>query len=168
MVIFSFLLGIALLVMGKRLFWFCIGGIGFIFGFDFAEQMMHGQHQSVIFLIALLVGILSAMIAIFFQKFALLATGFFGGGYLLIELLQIFGIRTASYHWIVFIGGGVVGALLISFLFGWTLIIFSSLMGSFLILKTVHLGPPVSALLFSALTMLGILIQTGLLKKSPP
>jgi hypothetical protein len=164
MIVLKFVLGIALLVMGRRMFWLCLGGIGFIFGFDFAEQMIHGQPQSIILIIALLVGILSAMTAIFFQKFAIFVTGFFGGGYLLIEFLKILGIRTDNYHWLIFIGGGVAGAILIGILFGWTLIVFSSLMGSFLILKTVHSGPHFSELFFILLMMVGIVIQSGLLK----
>ena len=77
MALFRLLLGIALLVMGRRLFWLFLGGVGFVFGFDFAERMVHGQSHSVIIIIALFSGALGAMVAIFLQKFAVIVGGFF-------------------------------------------------------------------------------------------
>jgi len=167
--LFRLFLGIALLVMGGRLFWLFLGGIGFVFAFDFAERTIHSQPHSVILIIALFAGALGAMVAIFLQKFAVLAGGFFAGGYLLIELLKTLSVRIGDYHWLLFIAGGLVGAILMSVVFGWTLIIISSLIGSILILQTFHFGHQLSDLLFIGLGILGIVIQAGLTReKSPP
>ena len=114
MALIRLLLGIALLIMGRRLFWLFLGGVGFVFGFDFAERMIHGQSHSIILMIALFSGALGAMVAIFLQKFAVVGGGFVAGGYLLIELLKILGVRTGDYHWFLFIAGGLVGAFLMS------------------------------------------------------
>lgn len=168
MALFRFILGIALLVMGRRLFWLFLGGVGFVFGFDFAERMVHGHPHSVILIIALFSGALGAMVAIFLQKFAVVAGGFFAGGYLLIELLKVLGVSTGDYHWIFFIAGGLVGAFLMSAVFGWTLIILSSLIGSILILQTFHFEQQLSKFLFICLVILGIGIQFGLIKKKFP
>jgi hypothetical protein len=168
MVLIRLCLGIALLVMGGRLFWLFLGGVGFVFAFDLAERTIHSQPHSVILIIALVAGALGAMIAVFLQKFAVLAGGFFAGGYLLIELLKELGIRVGDYHWLFFIAGGLVGAVLMSVVFEWTLIIVSSLMGSMLILQTFQLGHQVSKLAFICLGILGIVIQFGLIKKKSP
>ncbi len=169
MALFRLLLGIALLIMGRRLFWLFLGGVGFVFAFDFAEQTIHGQPHSVILMIALFSGILGAMVAIFLQKIAVVVGGFFAGGYLLIELLKVLGVRTGDYHWFLFIAGGLVGAFLMRVVFGWTLIILSSLIGSILILQTFHFGQQLLKFLFICLVILGIGIQFGLIrKKSPP
>ncbi len=169
MALFRLFLGIALLVMGRRLFWLFLGGVGFVSGFDFAERMIHGQSHSVILIIALFAGALGAMVAIFLQKFAVVAGGFFAGGYLLTELLKVLGVRIGDYHWFLFIAGGLVGAVLMSVVFGWTLIILSSLIGSILISQTFHFGERLSEFLLISLVLVGIVIQSGLVReKSPP
>src|SRR5271169_4226815 len=125
MTLFKLFLGIALLVMGGRLFWLFLGGVGFVFAFDFAELTIHSQPDGIVFIIALFAGALGAMVALFLQNFAVLAGGFFAGGYLLIELLKASGVNIGDYHWLVFIAGGLAGAVLMSVVFGWTLIILS-------------------------------------------
>ena len=50
MVLIRLCLGIALLVMGGRLFWLFLGGVGFVFAFDLAERTIHSQPHSVILL----------------------------------------------------------------------------------------------------------------------
>ncbi len=165
MAVFRLFLGIALLIMGRRLFWLFLGGVGFVFGFDFAERMIHDQPHSVLLIIALFAGALGAMVAIFLQKFAVVAGGFLAGGYLVIELLKILSVRTGDYHWIVFIAGGLVGAVLMSVVFGWTLIILSSLIGSILIVRPFS-GQQWSDFLFICLVILGIVIQSGLIRRT--
>ena len=111
---------------------------------------------------------LGALFAILFQKLAVAVGGFLAGGYLLIELLKVLEVgTTGNYHWFLFIAGGLVGAICMSFLFGWTLIILSSLIGSIFILQTLHLGQPLSKLVFICLTLLGMVIQFGLIRKKP-
>ena len=159
MELFRLFLGIALLVMGGRLFWLFLGGVGFVFAFDFAERTIHNQPHSVLLLIALFAGALGAMVAIFLQKFAVLAGDFFAAGYLLIDLLKALGVSVGDYHWLVFIAGGLVGAVLMSVVFGWTLIILSSLIGSILIVRAFPLGQQWSDFLFIGITILGIVIS---------
>ncbi|MGO9951027.1 MAG: hypothetical protein ACLPN1_02310 [Dissulfurispiraceae bacterium] len=168
MVLFRLFLGIALLVMGSRLFWLFLGGVGFVFAFDLAERMIHGEPHSVIFIIALFAGVLGAMVAVFLQKYAVLAGGFFAGSYLLIELLTALGVRIGDYHWLVFIAGGLAGAVLMTVVFGWALIIISSLMGSILILQTFHFGHQLSEVVFICFAILGIVIQSGSARKKSP
>jgi hypothetical protein len=151
--------------MGGRLFWLFLGGVGFVFAFDFAARTIHSQPHSVLLIIALFAGALGAMVAIFLQKFAVLAGGFFSGGYLLIELLKAFGVGIGDYHWILFIAGGLAGAVLMSVVFRWSLIIISSLMGSILILRAFHFGHQLSEMVFICLGILGIIIQSRLMRQ---
>ncbi len=156
-------LGIAMLTAGRRLFWLFLGGVGFVFGFDFAERMFQGQPHSTLLLIALLGGVMGALLAVFLQKLAIVVGGFLAGGYLLPGMLQELGMRTGQYHWLVFLVGGIVGAVLMSVLFGWTLIILSSIIGSLLVLQALHLSSQLTRPLFFVLLVLGIAIQYGLL-----
>lgn len=169
MVLVKLFLGIALLATGRRLFWLFLGGLGFFFGFDFAERAFHGQPHTTLLLIALLGGVMGALLAVFLQKLAIVAGGFVAGGYLLVGMLQEFGLGTGHYPWLLFLAGGIIGAVLMSVLFGWTLIILSSAIGSLLILQALHPGPHLTRPLFVVLLASGIVIQYGLVgRKSLP
>jgi hypothetical protein len=96
------------------------------------------------------------MVAIFLKKFAVVVGGFFAGGYLLIELLKLLDVRTGDYYWLVFIAGGLVGAVLMS-------IVFSCFDCSGL-----PCGATMVGLLFTCLAILGFVIQFGLVRRTPP
>jgi hypothetical protein len=163
--LFRLLLGIVLLTAGRRLYWLFLGGVGFILGFEVAKQFLDGQPHSIIFITAVLGGIIGALLAVFLQKFAIAAGGFLAGGYLLILLLRQLDINLVHYHWLVFIAGGIVGAFLMMILFGWTLIVISSAMGAILILPSLHAGPRATDLLFLVLLASGIVIQYGFFER---
>ncbi len=150
--------------MGRRLYWLFLGGVGFILGFEAAKRILGGQPHGVILLIAVLAGVIGALLAVFLQKFAIAAGGFLAGGYLLILLLKQFGI-TVHYQWLLFLIGGMAGALLMTVLFGWTLVVISSAIGAILVLPTLHAGPEVTNLLFLLLLALGIAIQFRLFER---
>ena len=152
-----------MLTMGRRLYWLFLGGIGFVFGYDIAKQIIHGQPQTVIFVIALCAGVAGAMLAVMFQKFAVLLGGFLAGGYLFVALLKEYGGGIGHYHWLLFILGGVIGAVLMKVLFRWTLIVLSSFLGADLIVRSFHFGTQLTGLLFILLFLLGIAVQGGLL-----
>jgi hypothetical protein len=158
-------LGIIMLTMGRRLYWLFLGGAGFIFGFDIAGRLIHGLSHGVVLVIALLAGITGAVIAVFLQKLAIVIGGFLAGGYLLPLLLERIGTGVVHYYWILFVIGGLIGAVFMSVLFGWALIILSSALGSFLILQSLHFGTQISKLLFILLLILGIAIQYGLFER---
>lgn len=168
MALFRLLLGIAMLTMGRRLFWLFLGALGFLFGFDLAARMIHGQPQSVAFVLALLGGVIGAALAVFLQGLAIAVAGFFAGGYLFTGLLHEFGIGTSHYYWLLFFLGGLLGGVLMVLLFGWTLIILSSAMGSLLIIQALHFGPQTARPLFTLLLIAGIVIQYGLLGRALP
>jgi len=167
MLLVRLVFGIAMLTMGRRLFWLFLGGIGFVFAFDLAERTIHGQPHSVLLAVALFAGVIGAVLAIFLQKLAVVVAGFFAGGYLFMGLLHELGMRTGNYHWLFFLLGGIAGAVLMSALFGWTLIILSSVIGSALVVQSLHFGPQTARLLFVFLLALGIAVQYGLLERRP-
>ncbi len=161
--IFRLVLGAAILTMGRRLYWLFLGGVGFVFGFDLTKQIVHNQPQEVTLIIALCAGVAGALLAIFFQKVAILVGGFLAGGYLFVELLRELGKSPGNYYLLLFVVGGVIGALLMKLLFRWTLIILSSFIGAGLIGRSLHLGLTLTKPLFIVLFVLGIAIQSGLI-----
>ena len=68
------LIGAVLLLVGRRLFWLFVGGVGFLVGFNFAGQALQEQPQWVIFSVAIGVGLVAAIFSIFLQR-AVVAIG---------------------------------------------------------------------------------------------
>lgn len=163
-----FFLGTVMLTTGRRLYWLFLGMLGFVFAFDLADRVIHGQPYDVKLVFAVAAGVLGAGLAIFLQKFAILAGGFLAGGYLFVGLMRELGLRTAPYHWLLFVAGGLIGAFLMKVLFGWTLILLSSAVGAVLILQSVHLSTQITHPLFILLVVLGFFIQRGTIRPQSP
>jgi hypothetical protein len=157
----NILVGLAVLFFGRRLFWLFVGGIGFIVGFDIANQVLQGQSPWLILLIAVVVGVLGAIVSIFLQRIVIGIAGFFSGGYFLsaLAMTQLHD-KTELTHWIAFVVGGIIGAMLIMLLLNPALIFLSSLVGATAVAQNVSLNQSQQALLFFVLLILGIIVQT--------
>jgi hypothetical protein len=158
------LAGVALLVVGQRLFWLFVGVIGFIWGVRIASHFFPGQPEWMILAIALMAGIFGALLALFLQWLAIGLAGFSVGAYIVLRLLHISGWRTSGIEWVLLLIGGVLGALLIILLFDWALIILSSLAGAGLITESVYVERGSGTLLFIGLFIVGVLLQSHWMK----
>jgi len=168
MVILRILLGVAMLILGRRLFWLFVGGIGFVFGIHIAAHYFHGQPDWIVIVIALLSGLLGSLIAVFLQNVAVWLAGFAAGGYFAVNFLDVLGWEVDRLVWLSFLVGGVIGAVLVAVMFDWALIILSSITGATLITQMIPFGPLVAALSFTVLLILGILIQASLMRGDQP
>jgi hypothetical protein len=65
-----------------------------------------------------------------------------------------------------FIIGGIIGGLLFLLLFDWALIFLSSMVGAYMILSAVTLPQAGAAIAFVMLTILGVLVQAGLNRRT--
>ncbi len=164
MILLRILAGIVLLAGGRRLFWLFVGLIGFISGINIAAGFFPGKPDWMILAIALMAGILGALLALFLQRLAIALAGFFAGAYIVVRLLHISGLGTSGIDWLLFLIGGILGLLLMIVLFDWALIILSSLAGAGLITETVRLGHSGAILLFIALFIAGVIIQSRIMK----
>jgi hypothetical protein len=154
--------GIILLFLGRKLFWFFVGAAGFIAGLIYAPQLFQGQSGPVLLVIALAAGILGALLALVLQRFALALAGFFTGGYLLGTLLAALQVDVGRLEWVIFLIGGLAGAVLVSLLFDWALIFLSSLTGALLVAQTLPVSPVIAGVVFVVLLIAGVVIQTGI------
>jgi hypothetical protein len=84
------------------------------------------------------------------------------GGYVALHLLPTISVTTERFPWLLFLLGGIVGALLLVAVFDWALIALSSLFGAILIVQAIPLDPLSSVLLFGGLVVAGIIIQANL------
>jgi hypothetical protein len=164
MILLRILAGIVLLVTGRRLFWLFVGLIGFISGINIAAGFFPGKPEWMILAIALMAGILGALLALFLQRLAIGLAGFLAGAYIVVRFLHVSGLGTSGIDWLPFLIGGILGLLLMIVLFDWALIILSSLAGAGLITETVRVGHSGAMLLFIGLFIAGVVVQSRIKK----
>ena len=164
--IVSALIGVIILFFGRRLFWLCVAAVGFAAGVELAPQLIHEPSPLLALSLALLLGLIGALLAIFLQKSAIAIAGFLAGGKLGVAIAAAFFVQHAEYYWLTFLVGGVVGALLLLLLFDWALIVLSSVVGAHLIQTAVVLPATGNAILFVVLVLIGVVVQAGALRRT--
>ncbi|HEY2125326.1 MAG TPA: DUF4203 domain-containing protein [Chthoniobacterales bacterium] len=159
-------IGVIILFFGRRMFWLCVAAIGFAAGVELAPHLVQEPTPLLALSIAIVLGFLGALLAIFVQKLAIGVAGFVGGGELALAIAAAFFPHSAQAGWVIFVIGGIVGALLLLMLFDWALIFLSAAVGAHLIQGAIVLPASGSAILFVVLVLLGVLVQAGALRRS--
>lgn len=158
----AILVGAALLLFGRKLYWLFVGGVGFIAGFQIATYLLQGRTDWVILLIALGAGLLGILAAFFLQRIVVGITGFFAGGYLLFTFApMVLHTNDNVIRWVAAAVGGLLGVLLVGVLLDPALILLSSLAGATAVSMNVPLDQQAQGLLFIILAIVGILVQSG-------
>ncbi len=162
------IVGIALLLFGRRLFWLFLAGAGFAVGAALSVTFLQGQSEAVRLGAAVLLGVLGALVAFKAQKIAVGLGGFLAGAYLGNALWIAFQFPVPG--WVAPIVGGILGAILMAALFNWTLIALSSLLGAALIVQHVVIPPPWPIAAFFGLVVVGLAFQSRgyARRKNPP
>jgi hypothetical protein len=158
-------LGAVILLFGRKLFWLCVAAVGFAAGVELAPHIVHQPTPILQLTFAIVLGFVGALLALFLQKIAISVVGFVAGGRVAIALAAAFFVQHESYYWVTFLIGGIIGAVLLLTLFDWALVFVSSLLGAYLILQAITLPPTGATILLIALTALGVLAQTALLRR---
>jgi len=162
------LIGAVVLFFGRKLFWLCVAAIGFAAGVELAPHLVHEPSALLSLTIALLLGIIGALLAVFLQKIAIGVLGFLAGGKLAGAIAAAFFVHYAQHSTIIFVIGGITGAVFLLVLFDWALIVVSSLIGAHLIVyqSAIVLPQSGSIIVFIGLAVLGILVQATSLRRS--
>ena len=165
MPIISLLVGIALLLFGRRLFWLFVAALGFAVGLQLAPYLMQNPPLWLSLAVSLVLGLVGALLAFLLQKLAIGVAGFLVGGRIAVAVVAAFMVQHAQYYGITFVIGGILGAILLLLLFDWALIIFSSIEGARLIASSVHLPSTGLTILVVALTIFGIIVQATFFRR---
>src|SRR5437763_4318885 len=160
------LIGIVILFFGRKLLWLCVAAVGFAAGVEIAPHLVNEPSPLLALIIALVLGLIGALLALFLQKIAIAVLGFLAGGKLAGAIAAAFFVQYAQHSTVVFVIGGIIGAVLLLVLFDWALIIVSSLIGSHLIQSAIVLPASGSTIVFIGLTIIGILVQAASLRGS--
>ena len=157
--IIGVVIGVVILFFGRKLFWLCVAAVGFAVGLEIAPMLVNEASSLLALVIALVFGVLGALLALFIQKVAIALLGFLAGGKLATAIAAAFFVQHAQYSTIIFVIGGVIGAILLLAVFGWALIVVSSFIGAYLIQSAIVLPPTGLTLVFIGLAILGIFVQ---------
>lgn len=166
--ILSAVIGVVVLLFGRKLFWLCVAAIGFAAGVTLAPHIVGEPTPLLQLTFAILLGFIGALLALFLQKLAIGLVGFIAGGRFAVGLAATFVTQYASHDWVIFIIGGLLGTVLLLMLFDWALIFVSSLIGAHLITNAISLPSTGQILLFTALVLFGVLVQAAMMRKKVP
>src|SRR5574340_838086 len=111
--------GLILVLFGRKLYWLFVAAAGFVVGMSLSKQWLAGTDDFTASMIGLGVGLACAVLAIFLRRLAIGIAGFFAGGHIAFQLAA--GLGYESSAWIVFLLGGIIGAILILVVFDWAL-----------------------------------------------
>lgn len=159
----NIILGGALLVAGRKLFWLFVGAAGFVTGMQLATRFSQSS-EGLAIIIGLVIGLIFALLAIFLQRIAIAIAGFLAGGYILTVLAGMLGLDAGAFVWIVYVIGGIIGVILVSLLFDWALITLSSLAGASLVVQGLFPQNATGGLIFIILFIIGVVIQGSVLR----
>jgi len=163
MIILAIAVGLALLFFGRQLFWLFVAGAGFAAGLALATDLFQGQPDWLVLAVAVIAGVLGAVLSIFLQRLAVGLAGFFTGAYTVLTVVARLGYQ--DWVWIAALCGGILGALLVIVLFDWALIILSALTGALLVVDKLRLEPSLELLAFAVLLVAGIVSQAAQLRR---
>jgi len=161
------ILGLLLLVLGRRLFWLFVGVVGFFVGAHFGQQLLGRQPEMVVLAGAILIGLVGAVLAVFLERVAVAVAGGAAGGMLGLRLGLVLGFATQSSQMAAFLVGAILAAVLVSVLLDWTLIVLSALTGSVMVAGALPLGPALELVTFGLLAAGGIFVQARQLRGEP-
>ena len=153
------LLGVVVLIAGRKLFWLTIGAVGFITGMLFVVLFLQIESLWIMLVIALVAGAIGIVLALVLQKVAIGIAGFLMGAYAATWLTQNYIPGLAYLNWLWFVIGGIVGGLLVTALFDVALIGLSAFVGAMMISLAAPLNQTISLVLFIILVVVGIGIQ---------
>ena len=159
------LIGIVILLFGRKLFWLCVAAVGFVAGVELAPHLVNEPSALLQLTVAIVLGLIGALLALFLQKVAIAVFGFLAGGKLAGAIAAAFFVHYVQYSTVIFVVGGVIGAILLLTLFDWALIVVSSLIGAHLIQSAIVLPPSGSTIVFLGLAVIGVLVQAASLRR---
>ncbi|MEO6847553.1 MAG: hypothetical protein ABI443_08450 [Chthoniobacterales bacterium] len=162
--IFQIAAGILLVFLGRKLFWLFVGTIGFLAGLQLGSHFGHGYPEIAILTVALVIGILGAVLAILAERVAVAIAGAIAGGMIGLHIAVLANLTSQAVQWVAFAVGAVFAAIVVSLLFDWALIVISSLTGAVMIAEKLQVTHQIRTFAVVAFCFIGIFSQARLLR----
>ena len=164
MQLFTIVLGLILLVFGRRLFWLFVALVGFLLGMEFTGVILGDQPKWVMLFIGLGTGLIGALLAVLVERLAFALVGFYAGAYLGLIGGQSFGVGGNAI--LLFAVSGLIGAVFAALIMDWVIIVLSCLVGAGAIVVSLSLDQMVGLLVFVVLAAAGIFFQAKVMARS--
>ncbi len=153
--------GLLLLLFGRRLYWLFVGAIGFAVGMNVASRALERESETTRLALALVVGLVGVILALFLQRVAIALAGFLAGAWLGAGLWNALSGSPSSLPWLAALAGGILGAVLSATLFDWVLIVISSLAGATLVAQYLPVARDAQGVVIAVLALVGIVVQAS-------
>jgi hypothetical protein len=158
-------IGAAVLLFGRRIFWLFVAAVGFAVGLQWAATAFPGHPEWVTLLVAVVAAAAGALLAVSLQLLAIAVGGFLGGVYVAQTAMRAFHEPSGVPPWAVILVAGVLGAVLLLWLWDWAVVALSALTGAALLAPLPRLDPALQSLLFVVLLAVGLVVQAGQLAR---
>ena len=161
----------ALLMLGRRLYWLFVAGVGFFVTNQLATQHFETPVEwlplPLPLVLAVVAGLAGALLAIFLQKLAITIAGFTSAAFFAYVVAENIGLSTENPQAALLAAllVGVLGAIFSRTLFDWALILLSSLTGSWFLLDPFELDPRLYRVVLMIVAVAGISIQANMLHR---
>jgi len=153
------LVGGALLLYGRRLFWLFVAALGFLAGLALATRYLKTTPGWVAFVVALAAGAAGALLALYLERLAVGVAGFISGAFLLHGLVALLGLNWGLPDWVPFLAGGILGAILVYAVLDWALIVLASLAGASMVTEGLSLRGTLGTVAYVLLAAAGMVFQ---------
>lgn len=169
MALLTFILGIFLLVFGKKLLKFSIAIVGFYISLTALPMIFDNLPDTQLYIASGIIGFFLIFLFRFIEKTAIFTVGMLGGGIVSISLPNLFQIDflNAIPQWALFLIGGFIGILAASFIFDFVLMLLTTFFGAYLLLNLVSLPFLLNLIFYLILCLIGILFQYKINHKEP-
>lgn len=157
--IMMLLVGAAALLFGRRLFWLFTAISGFAISFSLVNELFVSRPEWVVLIMALFVGLIGALLALYVPYAIAAVAAFFAGGYAFVSMVRLVEINSPTVEWIVAIIGGIIGAMLVLALFDWAIVILAASTGASILVPLFGITGGVGLLLYLILWGIGIGFQ---------
>jgi hypothetical protein len=164
MQLFIVLLGLIVLIYGRRLFWIFIAIAGFLAGMEFTRAVFDNQPYWIMLLGGVTAGLIGSLLAVFVERIAFVLAGFYAGSYLGMMICHTFGFMGKDLFFIII--GGLIGAVFSGLLMNWAIILLSCLVGAAAISSQLELDQTFRTIVFIALVMIGAYTQARSMDKT--
>ena len=158
--ILSIIVGVAVLIMGRQIFWVFIAGLGFVLGLLFSSQYYDAQFGWQTLFISAGIAIVGAVLAYTVQRLAAGIAGLATGWYFSLVVLSYLNLDLGQIESVIPYIIGIISGILLFLYFDWGVIIASSLAGAAIITSATSLSKNVEVAVLGMLAVIGIVIQS--------
>ena len=151
--------GLLLLVAGRKLFWLALAALGFVAGWQLMERLGPDLPRTALLVVAVAMGVIGLVLAIVVQKVAVGLAGFLLGAVIAVRLLPLLGLELGAWQGLVVAAVGIVGAVVALALFGLALEVLTAGAGASLLVEAFRAPAAWSMLLLVVLWVVGVLLQ---------